>query len=361
MANRRAGVLLFVVMAGVGASPAAQLQPGYVGSPARPAGGAQGHRRRQPEVRDDLRHRLCRHGRPAAANDRNVDWPRGEPLANYTRTMNWDARTMKEEFDRKPGLNPASWKYGVGWMDGTPLQQHPRQIFVVNGKHALAHRRTRAARRWPSPPDDAERWQLDLWMNPHGFLKAAMMPGANPKAVWRWELGEIGPRRHRRLAGESDRRLDHGAGQVPGRRDDQQGEHAAADPHLGARSGARRHELRARVHQRQLRRSRQRHSVSRPAGTHHDGWDDNFRPRTSPPATTALAARSRTSRRTRAPTRWPFPKPSGRRRSRSASRRRSSPTACICWAARRTTAWPSSSRITSPSSKRRSTSSATSR
>src|SRR5215218_451193 len=41
----------------------------------------------------------------------NIDWPRGE-LLNYTRTMNWDAKTSREEFDRKPGLNPASWKYG---------------------------------------------------------------------------------------------------------------------------------------------------------------------------------------------------------------------------------------------------------
>src|SRR5262245_30153042 len=31
----------------------------------------------------------------------NVDWPRGEPLAGYTRTMNWEAKTMREEFDRK--------------------------------------------------------------------------------------------------------------------------------------------------------------------------------------------------------------------------------------------------------------------
>ena len=52
-------------------------------------------------------------------SDKNVDWPRVDPLANYTRTMNWDAKTMKEEFDRKPGLNPASWKYGLGWIDGT--------------------------------------------------------------------------------------------------------------------------------------------------------------------------------------------------------------------------------------------------
>ena len=50
--------------------------------------------------------------------EKNVDWPRGEPLANYTRTMNWAARTMVESFDRKPGLNPASWKWGLGWTGG---------------------------------------------------------------------------------------------------------------------------------------------------------------------------------------------------------------------------------------------------
>src|SRR5690349_10044066 len=26
--------------------------------------------------------------------EKNVDWPRGEPLANYRRTMNWTAKTM---------------------------------------------------------------------------------------------------------------------------------------------------------------------------------------------------------------------------------------------------------------------------
>ena len=44
----------------------------------------------------------------------NVDWPRIDSLASYTRTMNWETRTMVEEFDREPGLNPASWKYGIG-------------------------------------------------------------------------------------------------------------------------------------------------------------------------------------------------------------------------------------------------------
>ena len=43
-----------------------------------------------------------------------------------------------------------------------------------------------------STPDLAEIYQLDMWLNPHGFLKAARLPGANPKATWRWELGEMG-------------------------------------------------------------------------------------------------------------------------------------------------------------------------
>ena len=87
----------------------------------------------------------------------DVDWPRVDALANYTRTMNWDARTMKEEFDRKPGLNPASWKYGVGWIGGTPLQQNRTRCSCVNGKPtrwhmdgAGGHAGGRAAGRSPS-------------------------------------------------------------------------------------------------------------------------------------------------------------------------------------------------------------------
>lgn len=120
----------------------------------------------------------------------NVDWPRGE-ITNYRRTMNWEAGTMREEFDRKPGLNPASWKYGLGWKGGSPWQRHEHQIFTVNGKLGW-HQDGPAAPPVAAPPDDAERWQLDLWINPHGFLKAAKLPGANPRAVWRWELGESG-------------------------------------------------------------------------------------------------------------------------------------------------------------------------
>jgi glyoxylase-like metal-dependent hydrolase (beta-lactamase superfamily II) len=121
---------------------------------------------------------------------KNVDWPRIDALTNYTRTMNWEARTMKEEFDRKPGLAPAAWKYGVGWVDG-PLQQNPHQLFLLNGKYAW-HMDGANGPPVATPPDLAELYQVELWLNPHGFLKAAALPGANPKAVWRWELGESG-------------------------------------------------------------------------------------------------------------------------------------------------------------------------
>ena len=42
------------------------------------------------------------------------------------------------------------------------------------------------------PPEDAELYQLDLWLNPPGFIKAARLPGANPMAFWRWEQIEKG-------------------------------------------------------------------------------------------------------------------------------------------------------------------------
>jgi len=124
-------------------------------------------------------------------NGYEVDWPRGEPLNNYTRVMNWETGTMLESFDREPGNNPASWKYGLGWKGGTPVQNALRQSFMVNGSHAW-HKDGENGEAIAAPADDAQRWQLDMWVNPHGFLKAAMKPGANPVASWRWELGEMG-------------------------------------------------------------------------------------------------------------------------------------------------------------------------
>jgi len=122
-------------------------------------------------------------------NAPNIDWQRSE-MANYTRTINWDTGTSKETFDRKPGLNPASWKYGIGWVGGTPTQREVRQTHLVNGQYAWHMDGNGPA--VAVPPELAEIYQLDIWLTPHGFLRAARKPGANPRAVWRWEQLEKG-------------------------------------------------------------------------------------------------------------------------------------------------------------------------
>lgn len=119
----------------------------------------------------------------------DTDWPLGAPLENYTRTIDFASATSVETFERPPGLNPRSWKYGSGWRSGTTFQRHRRQTFAVSGKHAW-HTDGEGE---PFPaPSQAELWQLDMWMNPHGFVHAARRPGANLKAIWRWELPESG-------------------------------------------------------------------------------------------------------------------------------------------------------------------------
>ena len=130
----------------------------------------------------------------------NVDWPRIDALANYTRTIDFEARTIKEAFDRKPGLNPASWKYGLGWQDGTPLQKNVHQTFVVSG-NAGWHIDGVNAPPIAMSADDVERGQLEIWMNPHGFLKAALRArtrkpfGGGSSARWAATVRRPCPRR----------------------------------------------------------------------------------------------------------------------------------------------------------------------
>jgi len=187
MTHRLSTLLLQLVLVG-GPAAAQQFPPGYVDPwpVLRRAAGAIGA--------EKLKCVTIRGEGYAAKVGQNVtqetDWPRGEPLRNYTRTINYETGTSVEQFDRRPGMNPRSWKYGAGWRGGTPLQQHKRQTFAVSGAHAW-HIDGKDGEPIAAPAS-AELWQLDLWLNPPGFLKAAMAPGANPKAVWRWELVESG-------------------------------------------------------------------------------------------------------------------------------------------------------------------------
>ena len=120
----------------------------------------------------------------------NVDWPRIGSMTNYTRSINWETGTSIETFEREPGLNPASWKYGLGWQGGTLTQQDPHQTHIVAGE--FAWHIDGDAPPVAVSPELAEIYRLDMWLNPHGFLKAARLPGANPVAVWRWEQIEKG-------------------------------------------------------------------------------------------------------------------------------------------------------------------------
>jgi glyoxylase-like metal-dependent hydrolase (beta-lactamase superfamily II) len=119
-----------------------------------------------------------------------IDWPLPDALHNYTRTIDWETGTSIETYDREPGLTPASWKYGIGWVGGTPTQSATRQTHIVSGE--FAWHRDGDGPAVAVPPELAEVYRLDMWLNPHGFLKAARMPGANPVALWRWEQIEKG-------------------------------------------------------------------------------------------------------------------------------------------------------------------------
>ena len=70
----------------------------------------------------------------ARLSEKGVDWPRIDALTNYTRTMNWETRTMKEEFDRKPGLNPAGWKPALA--GSTVVQKNLHQTFMLSSNTA---------------------------------------------------------------------------------------------------------------------------------------------------------------------------------------------------------------------------------
>ncbi len=90
------------------------------------------------------------------------DWPRFDITA-YSRTIDYDARTSYEDLTRRQGNNPPR---GGG---GTPLLGDQRAIAVVNGTHAWNVNGTIVA----PQPAAAELRQLDIWLSPHGFLKAA--------------------------------------------------------------------------------------------------------------------------------------------------------------------------------------------
>jgi glyoxylase-like metal-dependent hydrolase (beta-lactamase superfamily II) len=105
------------------------------------------------------------------------DWPRVE-LASYTKTVNFDAKSGREEQVTRQGTNPARG-------GGVPIEGEARQVTMVSGNYAWVQQGATA-----SPVPSARR-QLDLWLTPHGFVKAALA-AAKPVMLTRYEGGEGG-------------------------------------------------------------------------------------------------------------------------------------------------------------------------
>ena len=91
------------------------------------------------------------------------DWPRVE-LANFSRVINYEAGTMREEQVRRQGDNPAR---GGG---GMPVQGEQRRVLLVSGNYAWNLNGTNVV---PQPGGGDVR-QLEISLDPHGFLKGAL-------------------------------------------------------------------------------------------------------------------------------------------------------------------------------------------
>ena len=114
------------------------------------------------------------HGAVGQSFSPDLDWPRSD-LKSYTRTIDYDARSSKEEFVRVLGNNPPR---GGGFL---PIQGERRQVQMVSGNYAWTMQGNNAN----PQPAAAELRQLEIWLTPHGFIKVAM--AANPMAVSRTE------------------------------------------------------------------------------------------------------------------------------------------------------------------------------
>ncbi len=126
------------------------------------------------------------------AHDIKSDWPRVQ-ISNYSRTINYDAKSSYEDRTITQGNYP---RIGGG---GIPIQGEQRQQAYVVDKSAWTMQGGNAN----PQPEAADVRALDIWMSPHGFIKGAMAPGANPVLITRYENGAVGT-----LAGHAFRKLN---------------------------------------------------------------------------------------------------------------------------------------------------------
>ena len=114
------------------------------------------------------------------------DWPSNR-LTSYTRTIDYAAGSSKEEYTLTQGTGQGGPTGGGNApLVTTPLVGEQHRTLMVSGNYAWDMQGTTVV---PAPAD-AEQRQLEIWLTPHGCLKAALAPGANPMAVERNEQGK---------------------------------------------------------------------------------------------------------------------------------------------------------------------------
>jgi glyoxylase-like metal-dependent hydrolase (beta-lactamase superfamily II) len=101
----------------------------------------------------------------------DAPWPRFTVIS-YTATVNYETPAMRQEILRTQGENPPR---GGG---GQPLAGEQRQIQVVSGRSAWNVGGTTAT---PAPAAVNER-ALQIWLTPHGFVKAAQAHNATSRS-----------------------------------------------------------------------------------------------------------------------------------------------------------------------------------
>ena len=114
------------------------------------------------------------------------DWPANQ-IVSYTRTIDYDAKSSKLDYTLRQGTGQGGPAGGGNAPTVTnPLVGDQRTQQFVNGNVAWNMNGTTVV---PAPAD-AEQRQLEVWLTPHGCLKAALMPGANPIVITRNEQGK---------------------------------------------------------------------------------------------------------------------------------------------------------------------------
>ena len=108
------------------------------------------------------------------------DWPRVD-LTIYTRTIDFETMSSREEYVRAQGDNPRQ-----GGGRGFPFLTEQRVTALVSGDYAWG---LTAEGQVVPQPAAAELRRLEIFLTPWGFLKGAMAPGANPTMVTRNEYG----------------------------------------------------------------------------------------------------------------------------------------------------------------------------